>query len=110
MYTHNRSGAWLLAKTSLWRVLRAAVAHSNELPAAVRSRFLRTIRTAICWCMVPQMKTEQKSPTAVSINGALLEAAKSEAHAHGRSLSSQLEIWIEQSLETAGKRKPKSKT
>jgi hypothetical protein len=55
------------------------------------------------------MKTEQKSPTAVSINGALLEAAKSEAHAHGRSLSSQLEIWIEQSLETAGKRKPKSK-
>jgi hypothetical protein len=54
------------------------------------------------------MKTEQKNLTTISINGALLEAAKSEAYAHRRSLSSQLEIWIEQSLEAAGRRKSKA--
>jgi len=55
------------------------------------------------------MKTERKNFTTISINGALLEAAKSEALAQRRSFSSQLEIWIEESLEEAGKPKRKAK-
>jgi hypothetical protein len=86
----------------------AAIHIQARLIVAVRSRFSRTIRAPFAGVWFPQMKTEQKNLTTISINGALLEAAKSEAHAHRRSLSSQLEIWIEQSLEAAGKRKSKA--
>jgi hypothetical protein len=93
-------------RSALWS---AAIHIQARLIVAVRSRFSRTIRAAIfAGVWFPQMKTEQKNLTTISINGALLEAAKSEANAHRRSLSSQLEIWIEQSLEAAGKRKSKT--